>query len=120
MNKSAGGSSRISVLCYAGFLAAIVLFFSKLIAFIPIPALAGLMLTVAVKTFEWKESFAILSKAKMSSQATFDALSMIATMYLCIKIDMSVGVIAGATVSFMPSIYKLIKELLSNNERRAC
>lgn len=120
LNKSAGGSSRISVLCYAGFLAAIVLFFSKLIAFIPIPALAGLMLTVAFKTFEWKESFAILSKAKMSSQATFDALSMIATMYLCIKIDMSVGVIAGATVSFMPSIYKLIKELLSNNERRAC
>jgi SulP family sulfate permease len=106
LNKSSGGSSKLSVLSYAGFLATIVLFLSKLIAFIPIPALAGLMIVVASKTFEWKESYHIILNAKKSTQSLCDAVAMLITMILCAKADMSIGVIVGAIISFLPDITK--------------
>jgi SulP family sulfate permease len=92
-------------------LALIVVFFAKLLAFIPVSALAGLMLVVAVKTFEWKETRDILRSFKESKQSFFDALSMITTTILCLKSDMSIGVIVGAVVSFLPAIYGKVRKV---------
>lgn len=52
----AKGESYASEFAYSLFLALSVLMFAPLIGKIPLASIAGVMLTVAINTFEWKES----------------------------------------------------------------
>jgi sulfate permease, SulP family len=103
LNISSGGTGVTSVLAYAGVMAAGIVFTSSLIKMVPIASFAGIMLLVASRTFQTKSSIdtmvAFLKKKsptkKLVHQSTVDVIALFATTFLCFKVDMGIGIIAG-------------------------
>ncbi len=86
------------------WMALAVLFLAPVLGVIPMAVLAGLMVTVSMKTFEWKESLALLKQARHSLQDFFNALAMILTTVLSFKVDLGFGIIIGTIVTKMPKL----------------
>jgi Sulfate permease family len=68
LNTKSGGKTAISSISYAVFLAAMVVTFAPIIGRVPMPALAGLMLTVAFNTFEWGETWHLIKESRHTLQ----------------------------------------------------
>jgi SulP family sulfate permease len=93
INVSSGGRSRISGIVAAVFLLIFIVFASSLIEMVPMAALTGLMIMVAVGTFEWI-SFKVIRKIPLT-----DAIVMILVTGLTLIFDLAIAVIAGVIVS---------------------
>jgi sulfate permease, SulP family len=93
INANSGGRSRISGIVAAVFLLIFIVFLSSLIEMIPMAALTGVMIMVAIGTFEWV-SFKILRKIPV-----VDAIVMILVTVLTLIFDLAIAVIAGVIVS---------------------
>ncbi|MBF0152637.1 MAG: SLC26A/SulP transporter family protein [Magnetococcales bacterium] len=59
VNISSGGATRVSGILEGGFSLAVLLLFSSLIGWVPVPALAGILIVVAYKMIDW-HSFHLL------------------------------------------------------------
>lgn len=94
-----------------------VLCLSPVIGKIPIAALAGLMFTVAAKTFEWQETYTIVKAAVKgkSAQTAADLFGMLATMLLSLKVDMGLGVVVGVVISHSINILNFLKSKFSKS-----
>ena len=99
LNGKSGGEGYASSYSYVTCLALSVVVLAPLIGSLPLPALAGLMLTVALNTFEWKETFHLLRRPFASLHHFLEALGMICAMVLCYQVDMGVGVLAGVFIT---------------------
>lgn len=108
LNGSSGGEGYASGYAYAVFMALAVVFASPLLGKMPMAALAGLMLTVAGNTLQWKESSELLMHAVRGPQQVMDLLAMVATTYLCFKVDMGLGVAVGVLLAKLPTIISKI------------
>jgi SulP family sulfate permease len=108
LNLSNGGRGTISGLSYSLCTVLAIIFASPLLGKIPMAALAGLMLTVAYNTFEWKETWHLIKESTHSFQAVCDAVAMAVTTYIAFKIDMGLGIAAGVAIAKFPAVVKLI------------
>eukprot|EP01041_Mallomonas_annulata_P009813 gene9813-20411_t len=106
LNGKSGGQLRLSSIACVSILALFVLVLAPIIAFVPMASLAGLMLTVAFNTVEWKETREILEHSRKSKKAVSDLIALVVTMILCYKVDMGLGVAAGVLITSISSLLK--------------
>lgn len=72
------------------------------------------MFNVAFTTFEFKESFSLARKALSSWQHALDFLGLLASTYLCFKVDMGLGVLAGVLITRLIDIVKFVTKRSSS------
>jgi len=94
INVKSGGRGRLSTLVAGVFLMFLIIVLGGVVVQIPMPVLAGIMIMVAVGTFDWS-SFSYLRKAPKS-----DALVMLVTVIVVVATDnLALGVIVGVILS---------------------
>ena len=93
INLNAGGRRRLSGIAAGGFLLSFILIGSKLIERIPLAALVGVMLVVAVKTFNWKS---LRSIAKIPKH---DTMVMLVVTLVTVLTNLAVAVVAGIVIA---------------------
>ena len=94
INIKSGGTGRLSSLVAGLFLLTLIIGFSEILVLIPMAALVGIMIMVAISTFEW-ESIRELHKVPAS-----DAAVMLITMAVVVYThDLAKGVITGVVLS---------------------
>lgn len=102
ININSGGRSRLSTLIAGVFLMFLVLVLGGVVIQIPMPVLAGIMIMVAVGTFDWT-SFNYLRKAPKS-----DALVMLVTVIVVVAThNLAFGVMAGILLSAILFVAKI-------------
>jgi len=111
LNGKSGGSGRTSSLCYSLSLATSVLFLAPVIGMMPLAALAGLMMSVAWNTIEWKETkhvLALATRTNASTKSRLEALALVVTSLVCYKFDMGLGVFLGVLISKSQTLLRLL------------
>lgn len=104
INVNSGGRSRLSTLVAGIFLMFLILVLGGLVIQIPMPVLAGIMIMVAIGTFDWS-SFSYLRKAPKS-----DALVMLVTVIVVVAThNLALGVLAGILLSAILFVAKISK-----------
>jgi SulP family sulfate permease len=119
-NVRSGGRTPIAGIVHAATLLAIVLFFADWAAWIPIPALAGILLVVAWNMSEWRH-FVQLFRMPRS-----DVAVLLTTFFLTVLVDLAVALQAGivlAALLFMRRMATLsqagyVTQMLSEDENR--
>lgn len=102
-NVETGGSSRWSAIFHGFWLFALVFFFSNLLSYIPVSALAGILLFVGWKLLD------IPSISKLIQKSKSEALIYFVTFGLIVTVDLLTGVVAG----FITSVFVLAHKLQS-------
>lgn len=102
ININSGGRSRLSTLIAGVFLMFLILVLGGVVIQIPMPVLAGIMIMVAIGTFDWT-SFNYLRKAPKS-----DALVMLVTVIVVVAThNLALGVMAGILLSAILFVAKI-------------
>lgn len=117
INMKSGGRTRLSTLVSGVFLLFLIIVLSDVVNKIPMAALVGVMIMVAISTFDWKSVFQIHKVPRT------DALIMILTVIIVLLThDLSKGVIAGVILSALVFVAKNTKirilKTKSNSEQR--
>jgi SulP family sulfate permease len=96
INIKSGGTGRLSSLVAGLFLITLIIVFGDIVAQIPMAALVGVMIIVAISTFEW-DSIKTLHKIPRG-----DAAVMIVTVAIVVYThDLAKGVIAGVILALL-------------------
>ncbi|WP_019415413.1 SulP family inorganic anion transporter [Paenisporosarcina sp. TG20] len=104
INVKSGGRGRLSTLVAGLFLMFLIIVLGGLVIQIPMPALVGIMIMVAIGTFDWS-SFTYLKKAPIT-----DSIVMVTTvLVVVITHDLSKGVFAGVILSAIFFVAKISK-----------
>ncbi|MGO4538330.1 SulP family inorganic anion transporter [Paenibacillus sp. 2TAB19] len=104
VNMKSGGRTRLSTLVAGAFLLFLILALSDMVRAIPMAALVGVMIMVAISTFDWK-SVLHLHRAPRT-----DAFTMIVTVIIVLVThDLSKGVMAGVVLSALFFAWKIAK-----------
>ncbi|WP_407670256.1 SulP family inorganic anion transporter [Paenisporosarcina antarctica] len=104
INVKSGGRGRLSTLVAGLFLMFLIIVLGELVIQIPMPVLVGIMIMVAIGTFDWS-SFTYLKKAPIT-----DSIVMVATVSIVVLThDLSKGVIAGVILSAIFFVAKISK-----------
>lgn len=104
INVKSGGRGRLSTLVAGLFLMFLIIVLGELVIQIPMPVLVGIMIMVAIGTFDWS-SFTYLKKAPIT-----DSIVMVATVLIVvITHDLSKGVFAGVILSAIFFVAKISK-----------
>lgn len=104
INVKSGGRGRLSSLVAGAFLMFLIIVLGDLVVQIPMPVLVGIMIMVAIGTFDWS-SFSYLKKAPKT-----DSVVMLATVIIVvITHDLSKGVLAGVVLSAIFFVSKISK-----------
>ena len=77
------------------------------------------MLNVALTTFEFKETIHVTKNALSSKQQFLDFLALVTTTYLCFKVDMGLGVLAGVLITKLNDIYSYLTNKVTLNRKLA-
>ena len=93
VNVRAGATSRLAALTHAVVLALVMLLAAPLVSYVPLAALAGVLLATAVRMVE-VSSLAVLARASRS-----DALVMVLTAAATLVLDLVTAVILGLVVA---------------------
>jgi SulP family sulfate permease len=94
VNIKSGGRGRLSTLASGVFLFLLIFFFSDAVKMMPMPALTGIMMMVAISTFEWHT----FKEIKKMSKAC--VISLVTTMAVIIfSHDLALGVYVGVVMS---------------------
>ncbi len=96
VNAAAGAVTPLSGLFASGFLALILVFVSPLVAMIPTPAMAGLILFVAWKLVDWHELHHVITTSR--PEALILVLTLAAGLLIELDFAIYVGVIASLSV----------------------
>jgi SulP family sulfate permease len=110
LNGKSGGDGVASSVAYAAFLSGFILFCAPLIGKIPMAAIAGLMLNVALNTFQWESTAKALLAAQQSFQGMWDLLALLATAYVCYTVDMGLGLLIGVLIVKAPMLFREIEK----------
>lgn len=102
INVRSGGSGRLSTLVAGLFLLVLIIVFGDILVQIPMAALVGVMIMVAVGTFDW-QSLRDLAKIPRS-----DAVIMLSTVVIVVSThDLAKGVIAGVVMAALVFGWKI-------------
>ncbi|MCC5908312.1 MAG: SulP family inorganic anion transporter [Balneolaceae bacterium] len=106
INVSSGGRSRISGIVAAVSLLIFILFGAAIIEQIPMAALVGLMIMVAIGTFEWA-SLKILGKVPMT-----DVIVMVMVMFVTVVLhNLALAVLVGVVISALAFAWENAKRI---------
>jgi len=119
-NVRSGGRTPVAGIVHALVLLLIVLFFADWAAWIPIPALAGILLVVAWNMSEWRHFVGLFRMPRS------DVLVLLTTFLLTVLVDLTVALQAGivlAALLFMRRMAGLaqasyVTQMLSEDENR--
>ena len=112
LNLKSGGGGPLSSLVYAVSMSVFVLLLAPLVGQVSQAALAGIMLSVAFSTVQFRPSLTILKRAfGQAPPAPLPApgmpaeppplvalVSLVVTSYLCYSVDMATGIVAGVVL----------------------
>jgi len=102
INIKSGGRGRLSSMVAGLFLMFLILVLGDVVAQIPMAALVGVMIMVAVGTFEWHSLKTILKIPKS------DALIMIITIAIVVYThDLAKGVLTGVVIAALVMVYRM-------------
>ena len=107
VNYEAGARTPMSAIFSAIFLAVILLFVAKWFAYVPIPAMAGIILVVAYKLIDFKELRHIIVTSR--SETTIVAGTFLTTLL----IDLEFAVYAGVILSVMFFVSKTSRPMVA-------
>lgn len=106
INVSSGGRNRISGVVAAVSLLMFILFGASIIEQIPMAALVGLMIMVAIGTFEWA-SLKILGKVPMT-----DVIVMVMVMFVTVFLhNLALAVLVGVIISALAFAWENAKRI---------
>jgi sulfate permease, SulP family len=115
INYQAGAATRFSGVITAAVVAVAILLFAPLLAYIPKPALAGLLLVTAARLVDFKRLFFTLRATR------YDAGLVLVTAFTAVLVDLDTAVLLGVALSillFVPRAAKLKgAELIVTPER---
>jgi len=97
-----GGRTPIAGIVHALTLLSIMLFFGKLVVYIPLACLAGILIVVAYRMSEW-HSFVMILKSPRS-----DIAVLLVTFFLTVIIDLTVAIEVGMILSAFLLIRRLV------------
>ncbi|WP_415841259.1 SulP family inorganic anion transporter [Paenibacillus alkaliterrae] len=104
INVRSGGRTRLSTLVSGAFLLFLIMALSDVVNKVPMAALVGVMIMVAISTFDWKSVYHIHKVPRT------DALIMIVTVAIVLYThDLSKGVLAGVILSALVLVWKMAK-----------
>lgn len=109
-NVESGGSSRWSAIFHGIWLFALVFFFSNILSYVPVSALAGILLYTGWKLLDAPSIPKLVKKNKS------EALIYFVTFGLIVTVDLLTGVIAGFVTSVFVLAHKLQKLEVEKNE----
>src|SRR5690625_2476927 len=113
INVKSGGRGRLSSLVAGVFLIFLIIVLGNFVVQIPMPVLVGIMIMVAIGTFDWS-SFTYLRKAPKT-----DAIVMLVTVGIVVATnDLSKGVIAGVILSAIFFVAKISSLKVISNQKR--
>jgi SulP family sulfate permease len=102
INVTSGGRGRLSSMVAGLFLMFLIIVLGDLVAQIPMAALVGVMIMVAIGTFEWQ------SLKNLPKNPKSDAFVMLLTMAIVVYThDLAKGVIAGVIVAALVIVYRM-------------
>ena len=102
INIKSGGRKRLSTLISGLFLLFLIIVLGDIVAMVPMAALVGVMIMVAMSTFEW-HSIPQMTKLNLSCN-----LEMVATMVIVILThNLALGVLAGIAISSVHFAWKI-------------
>lgn len=107
LNEASGARTPMSAVFAAIFLAIILVLVSPLIAFIPTPAMAGLILFVAYKLIDFRELKHIVTTSRSETVILF--LTIAAALFIELDFAIYVGVIASFAVFIYDSSHPSIR-----------
>ena len=101
VNVNSGGRGRASTLVAGVLLAAMVVFGGELLNYVPLAALVGVMITVAISTFDWKESRRELVEGFSNPAKTVELATTLVTVGVVVATNnLALGVGAGIVVYY--------------------
>ncbi len=92
-NVKNGGRTPMAGVIHAVTLLLIMLFFGRWVKLIPMPVLAGILITVAYNMSEWRTFRSILKGS------VFDILVLLTTFFLTVLVDLTVAIEVGIVLS---------------------
>jgi len=95
LNYEAGAKTPISAVMAAIFLFLILLFVAPLFAYVPIPAMAGVIILVAWKLIDFKELWHIMRTSR--SETSIAVITFLSTLF----IDLEFAIYVGVMLSFL-------------------
>ncbi len=102
INVKSGGRARLSTFIAGAFLLVLIIFLGDVVKVIPMAALVGVMIMVAISTFEWE------SIKELKSMPPSCAVVMILTMAVVIYThNLAIGVMAGVVLSAVVFAWKM-------------
>lgn len=102
INVTSGGKGRLSTMIAGLFLMFLIIVLGDLVAQIPMAALVGVMIMVAIGTFEWQSLKNILKIPKS------DAFIMIITIAIVVYThDLAKGVLTGVVIAALVMVYRM-------------
>ena len=114
INVKSGGRGRLSTFVAGAFLMFLIIVLGGLVVQIPMPVLVGIMIMVAIGTFDWS-SFRYVVKAPKG-----DAAVMLVTVAIVVSTnDLSKGVIAGVILSAILFVAKISKIKVTKQQSNA-
>ena len=111
INVKSGGRTRLSTLVSGVFLLFLIMVLGTFVKQIPMAALVGVMIMVAISTFDWS-SLRSLHKIPFS-----DALVMVVTVVTVVAThNLSIGVLVGVVLSAVSFAWKIAKIRTTTHE----
>lgn len=107
VNYEAGARTPLSAIFAAVFLGIILLFVASWFAYVPIPAMAGIILVVAYKLIDFKELRHIFSTSKAETTIV------LGTFFTTLLIDLEFAVYAGVILSVMFFVSKTSRPMVA-------
>lgn len=106
-NIQSGGKSPISASLHAVFILLYVMFFAAWIAYIPMAALAALLVMVAYRMSHWRQFVRILQIAPKADSAV---------LLICFTLTVFIDMVAGVTAGMVTACFLLVQRLASLTE----
>ena len=101
VNVNSGGRGRLSTLCAGVLLCAMVVLGGELLNYVPLAALVGVMITVAISTFDWKQTRRVLVDGFSNPSKTIELITTLVTIGVVVSTkNLAFGAGAGMTVNY--------------------
>ena len=101
VNVNSGGRGRLSTLCAGVLLCALVVVGGELLNYVPLAALVGVMITVAISTFDWKQTRRVLVDGFSNPSKTVELITTLVTIGVVVSTkNLAFGAGAGMIIYY--------------------
>lgn len=101
VNVNSGGRGRLSTLCAGVLLCALVVVGGELLNYVPLAALVGVMITVAISTFDWKQTRRVLVDGFSNPGKTIELITTLVTIGVVVSTkNLAFGAGAGMIIYY--------------------